>query len=337
MLSQFNGKTVWLSMGLLLFVLMSCHRIDKVDVEAIELPQEFKYFQEDLFAIPPDDVWGHVDAMLDKYPEFFPVFNMAVISIGDMTQFDYDRKLARFLSDPDMRMVYAQTQDLFMPFQQKESIHKAFKRYHYYLPEAVVPAVYTHISGFNQSVVVDSTYLSIALDKYLGVQSKYYQMLRTQQYLRQNMHPAKIPTDALWAWLTTEYPDEQDNPSLLDEMVYYGKLHYFMDALFPDTPDSLRWGMPDAKLKWCERNERHMWTYLIENKLLYSTAHKDIVRYVENGPFTSSFSKESPGRTGQWLGYKIVWAYMHKNDVSLADLLAEEDAQKILQASKYRP
>ncbi len=328
---------LWL-LALLVFINISCSRKSKIDTDTVILNQEFKYFHEDLFAISPDQIWDNIDKLEEKYPVFFNVFNHAVISIGGTNQFDYDRKLARFITNPDIISAYSDVNKLFKPFPYKNEITNSFKRYKYLFPDALIPDIYTHISGFNQSIVVDSAYLSISLDKYLGSDSKYYYMLRTQNYLKQTMYPDKIPTDVMWAWISTEFQPQDNKKTLLSEMIYYGKLYYLMYELFPDTPDSIVWGMPAEKLKWCSKNEKYMWMYLIEHKQLYSSQYKDIIRYIDNGPFTSCFSQESPARTGQWLGYRIVNSYMQKNKgVTIQQLFENNNAQDILQTSKYKP
>jgi hypothetical protein len=39
-----------------------------------------------------------------------------------------------------------------------------------------------------------------------------------------------------------------------------------------------------------------MWNYLVENKILYSNKRMDILRYINDGPYTSGFPIESPAR-----------------------------------------
>ena len=60
--------------------------------------------------------------------------------------------------------------------------------------------------------------------------------------------------------------------------------------------------------------------------------------YLNDGPFTAEVSQDAPGRLGVWLGWRIVESYMeHNEEVSLQELLAEGDAQKILELSFYKP
>ena len=60
--------------------------------------------------------------------------------------------------------------------------------------------------------------------------------------------------------------------------------------------------------------------------------------YLNDGPFTSEVSQDAPGRLGIWLGWRITESYMeHNENVSLQELMAEPDAQKILENSYYKP
>ena len=77
---------------------------------------------------------------------------------------------------------------------------------------------------------------------------------------------------------------------------------------------------------------------MIEKKHLFSTDLMVVKRYIDESPFTKSFSAESPGRTGIWIGWQIVRNYMKNNpDVSLQDLIENSNYQEILNKSKYNP
>ncbi len=47
--------------------------------------------------------------------------------------------------------------------------------------------------------------------------------------------------------------------------------------------------------------------------MLFSVNNSDIVKYIGEGPFTTDFNKESPARTGAWIGWQIVRKYMDEN------------------------
>ena len=72
--------------------------------------------------------------------------------------------------------------------------------------------------------------------------------------------------------------------------------------------------------------------------LLCSKDPTEIIKYLGEGPFTTEFSKNSPGRTGWWLGWQIVNAYMGANEgVSLSELMEITNVHKILTESGYKP
>ena len=81
-----------------------------------------------------------------------------------------------------------------------------------------------------------------------------------------------------------------------------------------------------------------MWSFFIENKLLFSTDQAAYSKYINDGPTTNGFPKESPAKIGAWIGWRIVNTYMEKSkNINLTDLLRERDAQKILEVSGYKP
>jgi hypothetical protein len=81
-----------------------------------------------------------------------------------------------------------------------------------------------------------------------------------------------------------------------------------------------------------------MWTFLAEHKLLFTTDRMSIKRFIDDGPYTSAFTDQSPGRTGAWIGWQIVRSYMKQNkEVTLAELMAKDDFQEILNQSGYQP
>jgi hypothetical protein len=91
-------------------------------------------------------------------------------------------------------------------------------------------------------------------------------------------------------------------------------------------------------MKWCEQNEKQLWTYFIENKMLFITDSFVINKYINDAPFTSGFSQESPGRAVVWLGYRIISSYVKNNkNITLQQLMERRDYQNIFNKSRYRP
>lgn len=139
-----------------------------------------------------------------------------------------------------------------------------------------------------------------------------------------------------WAIGEFHFNDSIDN--LLNNMMYEGMLMYFTKRMLPDQPDSLIFGFSPDQMRWCQRNEKEMWSYMVEHKLLFNTDAFTIRKFVDDAPFTHNFPKESPGRAAVWIGYRIVNRYMNRNEnVTLSELMEERDYQKILNQSKYNP
>ena len=311
-----------------------------IDISGTYKDIEIQRFEQDLFAIPVDSIWQYVPQMEQKYGQFFDLYNQRVINIGGTNQLNYDRKLASFLTDPDIRGSYREVSRIFGTGNlscQKE-LSEAWARMAALFPNITLPTIYTHISGFNQNIVADSGVISISLDKYLGVNHKYYQMLRTPVYLQRNMHPQKVATDAVLALCLTEFEYVPKDDNMISQMLYYGKVHVLLDALLPDAPDTLKWGYTRQQLDWCHRNEQQMWLSMVEKDALFSTSAKEITRMVAPAPFTASFSQKSPGGVGQWIGYQIIKSYQkHNPKVTIQDLMRENDYQMVLNASHYKP
>ena len=108
--------------------------------------------------------------------------------------------------------------------------------------------------------------------------------------------------------------------------------------MLPQVNDTAKIQYTQKQLEYCTQNEYNLWTYFVAQKLLYTTNHVEIMKYTGEGPFTSAISKECPPRIAYWVGWQIVRQYMQNNpDVTLEQLMKQDDAQVILSQSKYKP
>jgi gliding motility-associated lipoprotein GldB len=322
-------------------VFAACTRrsMNDIDVSNIDVNIKVKRLDKDLFEIDPANLNIEVPDLISKYGKFFELYNARVINLGNPHTPEYPDILVGFITDYTMNRVYEKSKEVFpnVNFLEDE-IKDAFKRYKYFFPEKTIPEIYTFIGGFNQSIVVSDSIIGIGIDKYLGEECEFYDRLSISNYLQKNMNPHNIPTDALKAWAMTEFIYDNSKDNLVNNMVYQGKLQYFLDVMFPDKSDSLKMGFTANQLRWCITNESQMWNYLIEEKLLFSTDHMTITKHINPAPFTSGYPQDSPGRASVWLGHEIVKAYMKRNpDITLKDLMLNDDYQRILSESRYEP
>ncbi|MDD4109671.1 MAG: hypothetical protein PHH93_13225 [Prolixibacteraceae bacterium] len=322
-------------------VMISCKRNRlKVDISNIEEEIEIVRFEKELFDISGDDTLAMLSELRDRYPEFFDLFTWKVINAGGIEEEYFPVVINQFLTDTMILNLKAMSEKEFSDFRKIETdLIKAFKYFRYHFPEMELPVIYTMISGFNQSVVTAENIIGVSLDKYLGRDCHYYPKLQNIPFYKiKNMHPGKIVSDVVYAWGLTEFDETLNTTTVLDNIIYHGKLMYFTDALLPEVHDTIKIGYTSEQYEWCNSNERHMWNFIIENKKLYSGQRMDILRYINDGPYTTGFPVESPPRTGIWIGWQIVRKYMDKNrEVTVGELMNNKDYQQILNDSGYYP
>lgn len=309
------------------------------DVSHINVDFKLIPFYEDLFAIHPDSVEENLEPLQAKYKDYLTAYSEGVIGVGNPDDPEYAENLSRFLAYPPNQEVVDTCRDVFSDKDGlKKDLAQAFRYYKYYYPKRNVPDVYLHISGFNQSMVVDSGWVSVSVEKYLGRDCVFYDRLGTPMYLRNQMKPAMVVPDVMKAIGMTEYAYNDSIDDLISQMVYHGKILHFVKHTIPEIPDSILFGYSPREIKWCKQNEDFMWSSIVEHKHLFSTDPMLIRKYVGEAPFTSVFGQESPGRTGRYLGYRIMQAWMDEHpDKTFRDMMQQTDPHKILAKAAYRP
>ncbi|OFX58251.1 MAG: hypothetical protein A2046_05460 [Bacteroidetes bacterium GWA2_30_7] len=333
-------KRTYINIIISLLSLLSCNNNNlQIDVSNVNVSIKIHRFDSVLYNINSDSVINYVPDLQKNYTEFFEIFNNKIINIGEPNQLAYSGYLTKFLTDNIIVEVLEKVNAEFKEFSnyQKE-IELAFKHYKYYFKEKHIPDVYTYVSGFNQSIVTTENILGIGLDKYLGENSEYYKQLGIPAYLRYKMTKSRIIPDCMTAWALQEFDYNDSIDNLLNRMIYNGKVMYFLDAVLPTYEDSVKIAYKSTQIDWCIANEKSMWTYIVENKLLFSSEFINIKKMIDDGPNTSFFPQNSPSRTGVWLGWQIVKSYMKNNpEITLPKLMNNSDYQKILNESKYKP
>jgi gliding motility-associated lipoprotein GldB len=220
----------------------------------------------------------------------------------------------------------------------EDDLEMLVSRIKYYFPEEKTPRVITLVNEvlIDKKAFYTNDLILISLDTYLGKNHKFYEPFT--EYQKVNLEPHQILPDLVTNFAYRKIVPSQDK-TLISEMIYYGKLHYLKDLLLPETPNYQKIGYTAIQEKFCMENEFQMWSYLVDEKLLYDNNLKNYQRFIEDGPFTKFYleiDRESPGRIGQWLGWQIVKSYMENNEVTLDQLLKTEPIV-IFNKSKYKP
>jgi len=322
------------------FILFSCSRNPlKINVSDVSVDLRIKHLDADLQGMDKDRLKVAIPDLKKKYGEFFDIFTYQMIAVGGTDQENFPDLLYSFVSDTVLiRKLVPQVAEKIDTLRLRKELDLAFRHYKYYFPQKEIPVIYTCISGLNQSVVIANNLIGISLDKYLGSGSPFYVRMGLPVYKRRNMNQSRLVPDMMVAWVMAEWPKSNNANSMLSEMIQEGKQMYFVDAMLPELNDTLKMGYTKNQIDFCQKNEASMWTFLAEHKLLFTTDRMNIKRFIDDGPYTSAFGEQSPSRTGVWIGWQIVRSYMKQHpEVKLADLLANQDFQMILNQSNYQP
>jgi gliding motility-associated lipoprotein GldB len=251
-----------------------------------------------------------------------------------------DSYWAERMNDSIQQMLQSATKEVFNDITvQENEVSLLFKHLKFNYPTFNAPRVITATSlvDYRNKVYVTDTIVLVSLDTYLGTNHEYYEGLQT--YIRANMKSEQLVVD-----LASKYAEQRisqpKRKTLLDEMVYYGKILYFKDVMIPFKSNADKIGYTDAQYDWAKVNEENIWRYFVERELLYDTNSKLPNQFINPAPFSKFYLEEvdndSPGMIGRYIGWEIVKAFMSNNEISLNELL-NTDAESIFNASNYKP
>ncbi len=302
----------------------SCQEKDKlqVDVSQIDAKVNIIRFDKDFYGQPV----SRLSEIKKKYQYLFPPKTPDSVWIKKM-QDSLFIELKKQVDSvfPDMNKY-------------KKGIAGVFKHVKYYDPSFKEPKIVTLYSDWNymRRAVYSDSLLLLTLDNFLGSDNKIYKGI--PQYIRRNLTPGRIPVEIANSIAETKVAPPKAK-HFLAKMINAGKKLYLIEAYLPETPDSLIIGYSRQKLKWAQENEKNVWEYFIDKKLLYNNQNSLDMRFLNVAPYSKFYSEEdmnSPGRIGQYTGWQIVRSFMQKNDVSLQQLLQMPE-EEIFNKSKYKP
>jgi len=331
---------------LISLLLCACGRNKRVDVSNIPVDVKIERFDKDFDAMETKPIAPQVTYLQKKYGVFYNDF-IALLLQSDGTD-TKDTTYFKLLRQVFAKKAYNDLKhdvDSVYPAMDKEEaeLTDAFRHIKYYFPQKKLPRVFTYYSGFEAQITVGDSYVGIGLDLFLGANSRFYPALTKAypHYLSRNFDAKNICPRVVEGIAREDmFPENDSNKTLLSKMIYNGKIMYFMDQILPDVPDTTKIGYTTAQLKWCEQFQPTIWGYFLDENLLYETDFPKIQKFVTEAPFTPGLGEknESAPKLAVWTGWQIVKQYMDKHpSVTLAELMTDNDAQKILNESKYRP
>ena len=340
-----NTKQIYLFFFISL-LLSACGRSKKIDVSNIHVDVKIERFDLEFDAMKTKPMAQQAAYLQKKYGDFYRHIVALLIqdddvNINDTAYFKLLRQV--FAGQPykdlkhDVDSVYPNVD---IP---QAELTDAFRHIKYYFPQKRLPKVYAYLSGFEAQTVIGNGYFGVGLDLFLGGNSRFYPALTEAypHYLSRNFNTENITPRVVEGMAREDmFPENDSSKTLLSKMIYNGKIMYFMDQILPDEPDTIKIGYTGAQLKWCQQFESNVWAWFLEQNLLYETDYPKIQKYLTEAPFTPGLGEknESAPKLAVWTGWQIVRQYMSKHpEVTLPALMANTDAQKILNESNYRP
>ncbi|HMR46549.1 MAG TPA: hypothetical protein PKC85_07215 [Bacteroidia bacterium] len=330
---------VYLLLSTVLMLSFSCRNRPNADKQPTETITTHLKFDEVLFSadsISPQ----HVVNWKQQYPYFFNLFVNKIIHLPPADSAALALNLQKFVSDKDVNDIHARVEKVFSSADKDKlfsDIEVFLDNYKSEFGVQPVKHLITFLSAFNYAVITADSAIGIGLDMYLGSDCEFYPSIGIPQYAYQRFSKDYILCDVIKGWYQSEHDIDEEKNEFLSRMIYYGKQWYFTSVMAPQIQDTILTGYNKKQLEWCNNNSKQMWAFFIENKLFYSTREMEYMKYIADGQTTQGFPEGAPSRTAQWLGWKIVSAYMKNNRSTLKELLAEKDAQKILEKSGFKP
>lgn len=322
--------------------IFSCKQGKRPDVSHINTSIKIQRFDHDLYQGKTKSPEETNDHLAKKYGSFYDDFIVQMVGNSTTTGVEVLENLYKGKAYIDLNREV----DSVYPNLNKTEIelNETFKYIKYYYPKVKIPRFISFLSGFAYQIPIGDNYMGIGLDMFLGKDSKFYPALikSIPRYQSRRFESTYIVPRITEEFAKEELfkPNDEDQ-TLLSQMIYNGKILYFMDQVLPEkVSDTVKIGYTGRQLAWCKNFEGNIWAVFLENDLLYKTDFRKIQVYLTDGPFTAGLGDkgESAPKLGVWIGWQIVKKYMAEHpDVSLQQLMADTDTQKILTKAKYKP
>jgi gliding motility-associated lipoprotein GldB len=270
-----------------------------------------------------------------QYPAFFAQY----LAAGKRTPTaeDYNR-LYQLFTNPELLQFYSEIDRYYKNFEEEQKqLSDILKYTKYYFPSFQQPTIYTLYAGLMEpDISVSDTAIFVCIDWFMGSKATFRPNIY-EYMLRRYDKPYLPPMIATALSLSFIQQDKKDE-TLIADMIFYGKAHYFTERVCPQVADTLNIGYSQSDIKGIDENMAIIWGHFIDHKLFYETSHRIKEQYIGESPFVNEISNKCPGRIGRWLGWQIVRKYMQTHpEVTLEQLMKDTDASKIFKLSGYKP
>lgn len=321
----------------LVLTLIACDR-NPLDIEpfAKKMPISFVNLDSLIKNAPSKDLISKITASSLRKNEVLSYELNHCLGVGDLQDSGTLERIQLFLQDPFIARLEKRIDERFSNLnQQKSTILNGFLFLNHHFPKGKIPEHVVFMNSFFASNVFCTEHeIAIGMERYLGPETDVIKELPSQdffQWVKDKMKIEYLERDVLTAWIMTHYvPENKEN--IASAIVNWGKIIYLTEAAFPKMEAHLLLRYSKKDYEWSLKNEYPFWKYLVQQKMLFSKNERDMANFLNDAPFTIGLPEKGPDRLGQFLGWRIIHAYMEQNpDTSLAELV-KLNYTKILQA-----
>ena len=267
-------------------VFISCNGNKNIpDVSSIKVNLETRRFEKDFFAIDTTKVAQSMKSVLQKYPDFMPLFTANILGLDLdsllMPGNKEDEAVRMFIHD------YMPLKDsaelLYNNFENEtHDIEQGLQFVKYYFPQYKIPqSIITFIGPINanfetsfgvQGDVLTTKSLGIGLQLHMGKDFSFYRsregMEEYPDFLSNNFNKAHIPVNCMRNIVDDLFPAKMSGKALIEQMVDRGRRMYLLTKFLPYTPEYLCIGYTKKQMKDAEKNEAVIWDFFLNNNLL---------------------------------------------------------------------
>lgn len=284
--------------------------------------------------------------IVESYPAFSEIYFSNIInSEAPLSQQD-PQSLNAFRSDEFISELKASTDSLYIDLAEvKQELAAGLNLFQQATGEDQLPELYTFIGGLTyQCFLFDDQGkegLAIGLDMFLGNAFPYERLSKRNpafsSYLSRSFNRDHLVKKAMET-LVEDRMGRAPGNRMLDQMIHNGKKAYILEQVLPFVSDTIIMEYSQQQLEWCEQNQQAIWSYLLRENLFYETDFKKISKLINPSPSSPGMPSEAPGRTANFIGWKIVKEFMRRNpEVTLNELIVWSDYQSLLDKSKFKP
>ncbi len=331
-------KSVWT--GWILLLLMACKSHPSTpDVSGIKVNLQVQRFEIPFFALDTSHLDQSLQQLAEKYPGFTQDFLFNILGTTPDSAF---KDVPRFIRTyGSLARASAKKYANLDPV--VASLKKGLQFLHYYFPSYKLPAqLVTFIGPINSyGNIITKDGLAVGLQLYMGKNYPLYQDEQGQAlypaFVSRRFEPEYIAVNCMRNILDDMYPDHSSGKPLVEQMIESGKRLYLLEKLLPGLPDSIRTGYTMQQLAFCEHNEQQVWSFFVQNDLLFSNDPNTVRDYLTDAPNTAVLGASSPGNIGQFVGRQIVDKWMEQHEKTSPDALMKMPAGKLFEEAKYKP